>query len=64
MPDKARVIDWDEHLRVLSKYRCPCGSGGPFACDDDCSGDTRDDSIVEALRDIIFHIKTTEQSNG
>jgi hypothetical protein len=49
-----RIDDW---VRALGKYSCPCGSGGPLACDEDCPGDMSDPNVKEALVFILEHIK-------
>ena len=62
--DAAMSANWDEHLHVLTRYACPCGAGGPLACDDDCPGDLRDPALIAAVCDLIQAIQRIESSHA
>lgn len=47
-------------LAQLDRYECQCGSGGSMACDEDCPGDTRAASVVEALKVLIEAVQRLE----
>ena len=51
---------WDELLRRVRRYQCPCGSGGPMACDEDCPGDTTSSAVTEALEALIGAVQRIE----
>ena len=59
-----KPIDWADLLRQLDRYSCPCGSGGPMACDEGCPGDNSDPVARDVLRAIVKHLQEAEHGKG
>lgn len=54
------TADWEQLKTRLMRYLCPCGSGGPLACEDDCPGETTDLAVRDAIVALIDAVKKLE----
>lgn len=49
--------EWNQLIREVRKHQCACGSRGPMACDDGCTGDRRDAATVETLQVLLLVLR-------